>query len=110
VRDLVTARGLGSLATTLELMVSELVTNAVVHGRGAVDVTVAVDGTAVHLEVHDSGAGRPTVMAGRADEAGAGGWGLSIVEQLSDDWGTVVADEGTSVWLTKRAGPDTGQP
>ena len=100
VRDVLSARDLSSLVTTFDLMVSELVTNAIVHGEGAVDVTVAVDGTDVRLDVHDSGQGQPTV---RIDDTGMGGWGLFFVDRLADRWGAVVGEAGTSVWLVKRA-------
>ena len=103
VRAVLSARGLGSLATPFDLMVSELVTNAIVHGVGAVEVTVAVEGTSVHLDVHDSGSGDLPVRVEDTAASEPGGWGLAFVDRLADDWGTVVDAEGTSVWLVKRA-------
>ena len=85
----------------LELAVSELVTNAIVHGRGQVEVVMAdVDGC-VRLEVRDEGtvgAPRPTV---RTDD-GVGGWGLRLVEGLSDTWGTRCDGGRTHVWMERR--------
>jgi anti-sigma regulatory factor (Ser/Thr protein kinase) len=76
------------------LMVSELVTNAVVHGVGAISLRIDVEADAVRVEVADEG----NVALAPSPEAGAhGGWGLRIVEQLADDWG--VLEGSTRVWF-----------
>lgn len=87
----------GTLAD-IELVVSELVTNAVRHGPGAV-ITLRLiseaDG-AVSGEVVDQGDG---VVAIRRHEVGEGegGMGLPIVDTLTDDWG--VYPGSTHVWF-----------
>jgi anti-sigma regulatory factor (Ser/Thr protein kinase) len=79
------------------LMVSELVTNAVVHGVGAISLRIDVEADAVRIEVADEG----NVALAPSPEAGAhGGWGLRIVEQLADDWG--VLEGSTKVWFLLR--------
>ena len=79
------------------LMVSELVTNAVVHGVGAISLRIDVEADAVRIEVADDG----NVALAPSPEPGAhGGWGLRIVEQLSDDWG--VLEGSTKVWFRLR--------
>ena len=79
------------------LMVSELVTNAVVHGVGAISLRIDVEADAVRIEVADEG----NVALAPSPEAGAhGGWGLRIVEQLADDWG--VLEGSTKVWFRLR--------
>jgi anti-sigma regulatory factor (Ser/Thr protein kinase) len=76
------------------LMVSELVTNAVVHGVGAIWLRIDAEADAVRIEVADDG----SVAPAPSPEPGAyGGWGLRIVEQLADDWG--VLDGSTKVWF-----------
>jgi anti-sigma regulatory factor (Ser/Thr protein kinase) len=76
------------------LMVSELVTNAVLHGVGAISLRIDVERDAVRVEVADEG----NVALPPSPEPGAhGGWGLQIVEQLADDWG--VLDGSTKVWF-----------
>jgi anti-sigma regulatory factor (Ser/Thr protein kinase) len=76
------------------LMVSELVTNALVHGVGAISLRIDVEADAVRVEVADEG----NVAVAPSPEAGAhGGWGLRIVEQLADDWG--VLKGSTKVWF-----------
>jgi anti-sigma regulatory factor (Ser/Thr protein kinase) len=76
------------------LMVSELVTNAVVHGVGAIWLRIDVEADAVRIEVADEG----NVALAPSPEPGAhGGWGLRIVDQLADAWG--VLEGSTRVWF-----------
>ena len=76
------------------LMVSELVTNAVLHGVGAISLRIDAEGDTVRVEVADEG----NVALAPSPEPGAhGGWGLRIVEQLADDWG--VLEGSTKVWF-----------
>ena len=85
----------------LELAVSELVTNAIVHGRGQVEVHMQDLDGCVRLEVRNEGtvgASRPTVR----NDAANGGWGLRLVEGLSDTWGTWCDDGSTHVWMERR--------
>jgi anti-sigma regulatory factor (Ser/Thr protein kinase) len=101
VRSQLEAWGLLDELAALELAVSELVTNAIVHGRGQVDVIIAELDGCVRLEVRDEGiveASRPTV---RSDDGG-GGWGLRLVEGLSDTWGTRCDGGRTHVWMERR--------
>jgi anti-sigma regulatory factor (Ser/Thr protein kinase) len=88
------------LLDRLKLLVSELVTNAVVHvppaKATAVELTVRAFPDSVSVEVADTGSGfehwlrRPSVRDS--------GWGLFLVERLSDRWG-VVQEEQTRVWF-----------
>ena len=84
------------------LAVSELVTNAIVHGAGPVEVTVGADGDLVRNEVADEGGGRPAIRTGASDADAPGGWGLQLVDQVADDWGTRHEDGRTVVWITRR--------
>src|SRR5436190_22081414 len=77
------------------LMVSELVTNAVLHGIGAITLRIDVEADAVRVEVADEG--NVAVAPSPAPGAHGGGWGLRIVEQLADDWGII--DGSTKVWF-----------
>jgi anti-sigma regulatory factor (Ser/Thr protein kinase) len=88
----------------LVLAVSELVTNALVHGDGHVEVTLAMSDGTIVLEVTNAGVGteQPRVVPPDARH-GRGGWGLHIVERVADEWGTDRAAGRTRVWMQRRA-------
>jgi anti-sigma regulatory factor (Ser/Thr protein kinase) len=87
----------GESLETARLLVSELVTNGILHGGAGRPVDVSIehaDGT-VRVEVSDRGPGfapRPRLP----DETG--GWGLYLIDQLADRWG-VARDGCTRVWF-----------
>jgi anti-sigma regulatory factor (Ser/Thr protein kinase) len=76
------------------LMVSELVTNALVHGTGTMKLRIDLEPTGLRIEVSDEG----NVSLYPSPTPGAhGGWGLRIVDELADDWGVV--EGSTKVWF-----------
>lgn len=84
----------------LRLLVSELVTNSIRHAGvgadGAVELSIRLIGGGVRVEVTDEGAGfEPPVEPDPGTESG---WGLYLVDQISDRWG-VLRDRGTRVWF-----------
>ena len=81
------------------LLVSELVTNAVVHAASAVDVSVGHEGihAVLRVEVRDRSR-RPPRMGGFDPEA-VSGRGLALVEAMSDRWGVENDDAGKRVWF-----------
>jgi serine/threonine-protein kinase RsbW len=85
----------------LRLLVSEVVTNSVRHARAgpesAIRVQVSTRAKTVRLEVIDQGPGFDPTPHWWA-EARESGWGLYLVDRLSDRWG-VAFDSGTRVWL-----------
>jgi anti-sigma regulatory factor (Ser/Thr protein kinase) len=81
------------------LLVSELVSNALLHGTGAIGLRVDVETGMVRVEVSDQG----NVSVAPSPTPGAhGGWGLRIVEQLADEWG--VLEGSTKVWFRLKDG------
>jgi anti-sigma regulatory factor (Ser/Thr protein kinase) len=88
-----------------ELLVSELVTNCVLHadppaGGDPISFVLGVDSERVRVEVSDAGKGfmAPTSKGGPRD-AGSG-WGLRLVDQLADDLGVDRSPKGGStVWF-----------
>jgi anti-sigma regulatory factor (Ser/Thr protein kinase) len=74
----------------VRLVVSELVTNSVLHGRAGlterVRLRVMVLGSTVRLEVSDPGPG-PADRRPGAGEDQTGGWGLLLVDRVADRWG-----------------------
>jgi anti-sigma regulatory factor (Ser/Thr protein kinase) len=83
------------------LITSELVTNAVLHGRSAVAVTVVVTTTAaggvLRVAVDDDNSRHPAVK--EEDAAALDGRGLHIVDALADRWGVSDRGVGKTVWF-----------
>lgn len=91
------------LVECAELGVSELVTNAVLHG--AAPIQVRVRGTAEHprIEVRDASVERPVLPAASAldpdDLLLTFGRGLAMVARASDAWGAEIERDGKVVWF-----------
>src|SRR4051794_5532626 len=81
-------------AANLKLVASELVTNAVAHGDGAITVRLELLDDVVRIEVIDTGDRSAPAIRRTADEGG--GYGLRLVDALSQRWG--VYDGSTHVW------------
>ena len=83
-----------------ELLASELVTNAVVHGEGPVTVRVWPGADGLRVEVSDHGGGTPRLQD-RLDVESEGGRGLGIVDGLASRWGVAprTTGSGTTVWF-----------
>ncbi|MET8167555.1 SpoIIE family protein phosphatase [Streptomyces sp. NPDC005329] len=89
--------GLTKLADAAELMVSELVTNAVRHSRRSPVALRLVRGDTLLCEVEDDDHELPTLLnAGPGDEAGRG---LRVVSALAREWGASRTAAGKSVWF-----------
>jgi DNA-binding NarL/FixJ family response regulator len=82
---------------TVELLLSELVTNAVVHANSSPDVALRLLPDRLHVAVTD----RMQLDLDRppADDDAESGRGLSLVEALASSWGTVPVDDGKIVWF-----------
>ena len=94
-----TARGwgLGDVGVLAELLVSEVVTNAVEHGSSGGAVEIIALPTGLRVEVTDQSLGLPELRNPSATEPT--GRGLSIVDQLSRWWGVERATDGKKVWF-----------
>ena len=90
----------------VKLLITELVTNAVVHGRGRIRARGHLDEHRVMVEVIDEGKGFERIVRER-DFDSIGGRGLNAVEAIASRWGI---HEGTShVWFElERRGPRLG--
>ncbi|MFE4258888.1 SpoIIE family protein phosphatase [Streptomyces sp. NPDC056883] len=90
-----TAWDLDELAFGTELIVSELVTNAIRHAGGPVRLRL-IRADTLTCEVSDSSNTQPRMRRARSSEEG--GRGLYIVAQLSHRWGSRYARGGKTVW------------
>jgi anti-sigma regulatory factor (Ser/Thr protein kinase) len=91
-------------AETAVLIVSELVTNAVLHsGSAVIGCALRLGNGLLRIEVTDQGSGspEPTVCKPAADDVS--GRGLLLVSTLADGWGvTPAARGGRTVWAAVR--------
>jgi serine/threonine-protein kinase RsbW len=104
-------RGLAQRITTgaledVRLLLTELITNALRHSNMKADDEIGVkaelSGGTVRIEVHDAGRDGPVEV--RAPGALSGGYGLFLVDRLTNRWGVDRLD-GTTVWAELSAGP-----
>jgi anti-sigma regulatory factor (Ser/Thr protein kinase) len=88
----------------LQVAISELVTNSVRHAQlspsSAVGIDVVVQPGRVRAQVTDRGTGFDPAAVPTPEPAQIGGWGLHIVERLTDRWGVERPGGGGSrVWF-----------
>jgi len=89
--------GLVGLCDTVALLVSEVATNALVHGNGDVQVRVVAEQSVLRVEVSDESPRLPVPRAAGLLEEG--GRGLALVETLASDWGVRPEGLGKVVWF-----------
>ena len=86
----------------LQLVIVELVSNAVRHAGGCDRLELAFDGACVTVGVVDHGTDDPKLKAGELPDAGRG---LMIVESMSVAWGWHRVTDGKCVWARLDSGP-----
>jgi anti-sigma regulatory factor (Ser/Thr protein kinase) len=97
VRDSLAEWGAQDFEEPATLLTSELVTNAVLHARSAVEVTVRLTDGQLWVGVSDSNTGSP-VRKRYGPDAGTGR-GLLLVERIASAWGTELSASGKVVWF-----------
>lgn len=80
------------------LLVSELVTNALLHGRPPLELVAAGDDSQLRVEVHDASAGDPPRVRESPVDV-PGGRGLRLVDALASRWGWAESGRGKFVWF-----------
>ncbi len=88
---------LARLAPMVELLVSEVVTNAVQHAASPGELEVRYDGDILRVSVSDLAGGEPGPRRPGPDEPS--GRGLAIVETVAARWGVGHEDVGKTVWF-----------
>ena len=97
VRRLLDEADRDDLAETAVLLVSEVVTNALLHAGTDIDVAARLDDKGLRVEIGD---GSPHLPSRRRYGAAAGtGRGLLMLESLVDDWGVIRHRTGKTVWF-----------
>ncbi|MEK0099703.1 SpoIIE family protein phosphatase [Streptomyces sp. A475] len=99
--------GLDGLAFTTELVVSELVTNAIRYASGPIRLRLIVE-RALICEVSDAGASAPHLRHPRTTDEG--GRGLFLVSQFSQRWGARYTLDGKIIWAEQSLTEPTDAP
>ncbi|MEU9144218.1 SpoIIE family protein phosphatase [Streptomyces sp. NPDC048349] len=94
--DQLTAWGLDEAAFVTELVVSELVTNAIRYGQPPIQLRLIHENSTLICEVSDSSNTAPHLRRARTFDEG--GRGLLLVAQLAQRWGTRHAPIGKTIW------------
>jgi anti-sigma regulatory factor (Ser/Thr protein kinase) len=85
----------------LRLLVTELLTNAVVHGSkrptDSITMRVSVAADTIRVRVRDRGPGLARKPKARRGQPRSEGWGLLLVDRLADRWGVVA--EPNELWF-----------
>jgi CheY-like chemotaxis protein/anti-sigma regulatory factor (Ser/Thr protein kinase) len=93
------------LVESVELLVTELVTNAVLHASSAPTVQVHIEDDVVRVEVYDED---PTPLRpGRPSTSRPGGRGLLLLDRMAARWGDDPVGDGKVIWFElDRTAPD----
>ncbi|GAC1420663.1 MAG: hypothetical protein NVSMB57_14590 [Actinomycetota bacterium] len=86
------------MVETAELLVSELVTNAVKHAGTKIELRVSLRRRAIRFDIIDLSPSQ--ALPGNPEAGSLSGRGLRIVGSLALEWGTSALDQGKSVWFT----------
>lgn len=99
-RELVRHRCRGETAEVAELLITEVVTNALVHTDEGAEVSATVRAGRLRVEVRDHAARMPRPYVPSADD-GTHGRGLVLVQALADAWGVdpLAMGRGKVVWF-----------
>ena len=108
VERLLEEAGLNGLLDEALLLVTELVTNAVVHAGTEIELRIETAPEGMRVEVVDRSPGSLPVIRPGPAETREGGRGVFLLDALASEWGTRHFSGGKSVWF--RLGPPPEQP
>ena len=117
VREWLAEEGLDEFVEGVQLVVSELVANAVIHTHTVLELSFSADDRSLEVSVSDQD---PRLPPRRLDGVALSdglllerGRGLAIVDALADEWGVAETADGKRVWARwsarhpdRRRGPD----
>lgn len=89
-----------------EIVVSELVTNALRHGGGCLELLAECHDQRVTLTAADGSA----ILPERRDPSNDGGRGIMIIEMIAEQWGVNTHHEGKRVWVHLAPHPQSHSP
>jgi anti-sigma regulatory factor (Ser/Thr protein kinase) len=98
VRRLLATAGQVDLIDPAELLVSEIVTNAVLHAGTSIDLRCTLVDHSLLVEVDDRGGQLPSYR-GYDDATVCSGRGLVLLEQVAERWGVIPTFGGKTVWF-----------
>lgn len=102
VRDVLTEARREDLVETAQLLVSEVVTNALVHAGTPMGFHAVVTDSGLRVEVSDGSTQAPALRT-YSSMAGTGR-GVQLLRQLVDRWGTIAQPNGKTVWFELSSG------
>ena len=113
VRTMLTADGHADAIDTASLIVSELATNALVHGDGSeITIVCEADSGILTIGAVDYGTDHPAILDATEDDES--GRGLALVDAIADEWGYEPCDGGKLVYarlkLAQEALAEIGEP
>ncbi|MFE9677237.1 ATP-binding protein [Streptomyces sp. NPDC006259] len=85
-----------SIIQTAELLVSELITNAIRHGAGPPLIRLTWNGRLLRIAVSDDSDRWPRMRATKNTEPG--GFGMQLLDRLTQRWGVTPLHPGKTVW------------
>ena len=97
VAEAFTEAGFAHRLSDAELAISEVVTNAVLHGRAPITLRVVLQGDGVRVQVHDASPVSPAFSM--LDPTAVTGRGLLLVSAVADCWGVDPDTSGKTVWF-----------
>ncbi|OIJ89508.1 hypothetical protein BIV25_34155 [Streptomyces sp. MUSC 14] len=108
VGEILTSWGSTYRADDVQLLASEVLTNAVLHAEGPLHLHMRRDTTELAVEISDRSPHLPHPrLADVEDESGRG---LLLVDALADNWGVRPTEEGKTTWFTLSLGKTVQDP
>ena len=91
--------GVEGLTDVVVLLVSELVTNAVLHARSDSVLKLSHESERLRVELHDANTEGAVLVGADERGGGPGGRGVLLVDALADRWGSDRDEHGKTVWF-----------